>query len=179
MLYFWEALKMITALSAAVVPAVVGLAGILILISKKPMFDIFISGIKSGFETAVGLFPTLCALCCAVAMLNACGFTDAMADLLVRIGIPKGLGAFTAVRPISGSASTAMLADIFASEGPDSLTGIAASVMMATSDTVIYIISVYHGAAGIKNSRFTLIPAAISAVVTAVLAIWVSGRMFG
>lgn len=170
---------MIGIISASVVPIVIGIVGVLMLVSKKPMFDVFIDGIKSGFRTAVGLFPTLCALCCAVAMLNACGFTDWLAGLLVQFGIPRGLGGFMAVRPISGSAGTAMLADIFESEGADSTAGIAASVMMATSDTLIYIISVYHGAAGIKSSRYTLIPAAVSAIVTTALAILVSGRMFG
>lgn len=170
---------MIERVFASVVPLIIALTGVLILTSKKPMFDVFIAGIKNGFDTTVRLFPTLCALCCAVAMIDACGATAALASLLVHLGIPEGLAGFIAVRPISGAASTAMLADIFKTSGADSLAGIAASVMMATSDTLVYVISVYHGAAGIKRSRFTLICAFLSAVVTTVLAIAVSGIIFG
>ncbi len=170
---------MIESISAAVVPLIIAVTGVIILFSKKPMFDIFIGGIKSGFDTSVRLFPTLCALCCGVAMLNACGFTDVLAELLSGLGIPEGLAGFITVRPISGAASTAMLADIFKTRGADSRAGIAASIMMATSDTLIYVISVYHGAVGIKKSRFTLAAAVLSAAVTTALAIWVSGMMFG
>ncbi len=169
---------MLESIAATVVPCVIALVGIIILVSKKPMFDIFIGGIKSGFNVAVGLFPTLCALCCAAAMFSACGAADVLAQLLSSIGIPEGLTGFLVMRPISGAASTAMLADIFSHEGADSIAGIAASVMMATSDTMIYVISVYHSAAGIKKSRFTLLAAAVSMIVTTVLAIAISGMMF-
>lgn len=169
---------MLDGIAAAIVPCVIALAAIVILTSKKPMFDIFIGGIKNGFSTAIGLFPTLCALCCAVAMFSSCGASEAIAGVLSHIGVPEGLAGFLVMRPVSGAASTAMLADIFKTEGVDSLTGIAASVMMATSDTLIYVISVYHSAAGIKKSRFTLVAAAVSMVVTTVAAIVVSGWMF-
>ena len=71
-----------------------------------------------------------------------------------------------------------MLADIFSREGADSMAGIAASVMMATSDTMIYVISVYHSASGIKKSRFTLLAAAVSMLVTTIAAIAISRIMF-
>ena len=127
---------------------------------------------------AVGLFPTLCALCCAAAMFSACGAADVLAGLLSGVGIPEGLTGFLVMRPISGAASTAMLADIFSREGADSIAGISASVMMATSDTLIYVISVYHSASGIKKSRFTLLAAAVSMLVTTVAAIAISRIMF-
>ena len=57
---------MIEMISASIVPAVVALCGFLILISKKPLFDTFISGAKRGFSTSVELFPTLCVLFCIV-----------------------------------------------------------------------------------------------------------------
>ena len=62
---------MLESIAAAVVPCIIALIGIIILMSKKPMFEIFIGGIKSGFNIALGLFPTLCALCCAAAMFSA------------------------------------------------------------------------------------------------------------
>lgn len=157
---------MIEKISAGIIPAVIFLCGLLILTSKKPLFDAFLSGAKRGFSTSIDLFPTLCVLFCAVAMFSSCGTTDAAAGLLEKLGIPEGLAPFLLMRPISGSASTAILADIFETTGVDSRAGIAASIIMGSSDTLIYIISVYQSAAGIKHSRGTIIPAflAMSAV---------------
>lgn len=166
-----------TQIASMVVPTVIALCGLIILLSKKPMFDIFTGGIKEGAKTAVGLFPTLCALMCAVAMFSACGVSEVIADFFVRIGVPEGLAGFIVMRPMSGAASTAMLADIFKNEGADSRAGIAASVMMAASDTVIYVISVYHSAAGIKKSRFTLLAAFASMIAVTVLSVIVSRQI--
>lgn len=162
---------MIERISAGIIPAILALCGVLILTSKKPLFDAFIAGAKRGFSTAVELFPTLCVLICAVSMFSSCGITDALAGLLAKIGIPDGLAPFLLMRPVSGAASTAMLTDIFSNQGADSPAGLAASVIMASSDTMIYVISVYQSAAGIRRSRGTLAAsfAAMTAVVTAAL----------
>ena len=165
---------MIEKISASIVPAVVALCGFLILISKKPLFDAFISGAKRGFSTSVELFPTLCVLFCGVSMLQNCGFTDLASRLLTKIGIPDGLAPFLLLRPISGAASTAMLSDIFAKSGADSRAGIIASIIMGSSDTLIYIVSVYQSAAGIRKSRGVLIPAFLAMIAVCATAILIS-----
>ncbi len=172
---------LIEKLGAAIVPLVIAICAVLILTSKKPMFERFTDGIRGGFETAIRLFPTLCALCCAAAMFSACGASEAIASLLERLGSPV-LGAmaeFLVLRPVSGAASTAMLLDLFERESADALAAITASVIMASSDTLVYIISVYHQAAGIKKSRVTLPAAIITMVVTTAAAIFVCERLFG
>ncbi len=170
---------MIEKITASVVPIILGIVAIIILLSKKPMYDRFICGIKEGSRTALGLFPTLCALMSAVALFSASGASEGLAKLLSYVGIPDGLSGFLIMRPISGGASYAMLSDIFTNHGADSLTGITASVIMATSDTMIYIISVYQGGVGIKKSRYTLPAAICSAIVTTVAAIGICGIFFG
>ncbi len=170
---------MIEKIAASVVPAIIGIVAVIILLSKKPMYDTFISGIKEGGRTALGLFPTLCALMTAVSLFSASGISEALGGLLSNVGIPEGLSGFLIMRPISGGASYAMLSDIFKNYGADSLSGITASVIMATSDTMIYIISVYQSGAGIKKSRYTLPAAICSAVVTTAVAIGICGIFFG
>ena len=163
---------MIEVFAASLVPAIIALCGFLILISKKPLFDSFLSGTKQGFSTSIELFPTLCVLFCGVSMLNNCGFTTTASEFLTKLGIPDGLAAFLLLRPISGGASTAMLSDIFTNSGADSRAGIVASVIMGSSDTLIYVVSVYQSAAGIRRSRGVLIPcfaAMIAVCVTALL----------
>ncbi|MCI8387686.1 MAG: hypothetical protein HFE63_04385 [Clostridiales bacterium] len=164
--------------SAAIVPAIIALCGVLILTSKKPLFDSFIGGAKSGAKTAVGLFPTLCVLFCAVSMFSSCGIADAIGCWLTNVGIPDRLAPFLLMRPVSGAASTAMLADIFKSVGADSAAGLAASVIMASSDTLIYVVSVYYSAAGIKKSRCTIAAAAITMLATTVSAIILCNILF-
>ena len=107
-------------------------------------------------------------------MLQNCGFTDLASKLLTKIGIPDGLAPFLLLRPISGAASTAMLSDIFTNSGADSRAGIIASVIMGSSDTLIYIVSVYQSAAGIKRSRGVLIPAFLAMIAVCAAAILIS-----
>lgn len=173
-------MKALVFISSAVVPAVLALCGLLILFSKKPLFDAFIRGAKRGMETAVGLFPTLVALFCMVSMLGASGIPEAVAGIFGKVNsfLPDGISAFLLMRPVSGTASTALLTDIFENQGPDSAAGLAASVMLASSDTLVYIISVYTSAAGIKKSRCTIPAAVITAVISAIGAIVICGKMF-
>ena len=163
---------MVNNISSAIIPAIIFLCGILLLTSKKPLYEAFMTGAKRGFTTSIELLPTFCLLFCAIAMFSECGISDYLSDLLSNVGIPDGLAPFLLIRPISGGASTAILTDIFENFGADSKAGIAASIIMSSSDTLIYIISIYQSAAGIKRSRWTVIPAflAMSAVcVTAIL----------
>ncbi len=148
---------MIEILSALPMPLVVAAVGVLFLTAKKDWFDSFLRGARQGLQTAVGLLPTLCALIVAVAMLNASGAVDLLARLLSpaadAVGIPAELLPLLLTRPFSGSASTAAFVELLEKVGPDSLPGLCASIIFATSDTMIYIISVYFSSVNIKHSR--------------------------
>ena len=105
------------------------------------------------------LLPTLCALIVGVSMLNASGAVELLSYLLSplanAVGIPADLLHLLLTRPFSGSASTASFVELLERVGADSLTGLCASVIFATSDTMVYIISVYYSSVGIKHSRAT------------------------
>jgi spore maturation protein B len=93
----------------------------------------------------------------AVAMLNASGAVEFAARLLSppadAVGVPADLLPLLLTRPFSGSASTAGFAALLERLGPDSFTGLCASVIFGSSDTVVYIISVYFSSVGIKQTR--------------------------
>ncbi len=155
-----------TGFANAVVPAILGICAVLILGSKKPLFDVFLDGAREGMQVAIGLFPTLCGLLAAVSMLQASGLADTLGAVLEAVWpLPEGIAPFLILRPISGSASTAMLTGLMESFGPDSKTGILASVLMASGDTLIYVLTVYTAAAGIRRA-----PAAVTAGILAMLA---------
>lgn len=159
---------MIDLLSALVMPAVVVLVGCIMLFGRRSYFDAFVSGAREGLQTAVGLLPTLVALTVAISMLNASGAVTFLASLLApladRIGLPAELLPLLLTRPFSGSASTAAFNGLLESVGPDSLTGLCASVIFASSDTVVYVIAVYFSSVGIRHTRYAL-PAALTVML--------------
>lgn len=138
-------------------PFAVTLAGILMLFGKKNYFQAFLTGAYEGLKTTIRLLPTLIALLTAISMLQASGAVLWLSDLLApfanKIGIPSELLPFLLTRPFSGSASAAACSDLLVREGADSFAGLCASVIFGSSDTVVYVISVYTSSVGIKKTR--------------------------
>lgn len=159
---------MIGILSALPMPLILAITGGILLCSKKDRFESFLMGAKQGLQTAINLLPTLCALIVGVTMLNASGAVDLLSRLLSpianAIGIPTELLPLLLTRPFSGSASTASFVELLGRVGTDSLAGLCASVIFATSDTMVYIISVYFSSVGIRRSR-TAFPIAIAVML--------------
>ena len=149
---------MLETISALAMPLAVTAVGTLFLSGKRNYFDSFLRGARRGLDTAVGLLPTMIALMVAVSMLNASGATRMLAELLspafVRIGVPPELLPLLLTRPFSGSASTAAFSTLLREVGADSLSGLCASVIFASSDTVVYVISVYFSSVGIRRTRY-------------------------
>ena len=144
-------------ISELIVPLIMVMVGVGLVFSKKDMFSEFTCGAKEGIQTAVKLLPTLVALLAAIGMFNASGASAALADwvspIAQSIGIPSEIVPLILVRPMSGSASTALIADIYTKYGADSLVGRCTSVIAGSSDTIFYIVSVYFGAVGVKKTR--------------------------
>lgn len=130
------------------------------ILSKRPVFDDFLTGAKEGIRTAADILPTLIGLMTAVGVLRASGFLDSLSSVLAApamwLHLPAPLIPLTLVRLISNSAATGLMLDIFARYGPDSLLGMAASVMMSSTETVFYCISIYFGSVRITKTRYVL-----------------------
>ena len=151
---------MIDVISAIPMPLILAGVGILLLFGKKNRFDSFLAGAKQGLQTSINLLPTLCALIVGVSMLTASGAVELLSSLLSpivdAIGIPSEILPLLLTRPFSGSASTASFVELLERVGADSFPALCASVIFATSDTMVYIISVYFSSVGIKRSGVTL-----------------------
>ena len=151
---------MIDIISALPMPLILAIVGLILLFGKKDRFDSFLSGARQGLQTAVQLLPTLCALIVGVSMLNASGAVEMLSYLLTplvnAVGIPAAFLPLLLTRPFSGSASTASFVELLERVGADSFAGLCASVIFATSDTMVYIISVYFSSVGIKRSGSAL-----------------------
>lgn len=133
------------------------------------IFDIFINGAKSGFNTVLNITPSLIALLLGVNMLRSSGGLDVICSLLSPItdflGIPSEVTPLAILSPISGSGALGMYESILKDFGPDSFVGQCASVMMGSTETTFYAITLYYGSINIKKTRHTL-PSALCADFT-------------
>ena len=151
------------------------------LISKRNIYNDFVSGAGDGLKTVVQILPTLVGLLVAVGVLRASGFLECFSGLLGRgigwLGFPPELIPVTVVKMFSSSAATGLLLDIYKEYGADSMLGKMASIMMSSTETIFYTMSVYFMAAGIKKSRYTLVGALIATTAGTVASIILAGYM--
>lgn len=149
-----------------IVPLLILAASLITLHRKENTYDILLRGGEEGLHLLVSILPALVLLLCAVHMLRASGAVALLSSLLSPVfsflGIPPETAMLVLIRPISGSAALAVGADLMTQYGPDSLVGRTAAVMLGSTETTFYTISVYFGAAGIKKTRYA-IPAALFA----------------
>lgn len=148
---------------------------------KRNVYDDFVRGAKDGFQTVVGIMPTLVGLMAAVGILRASGFMDFLAGILYPVTnllkFPSELLPVTIVKMFSSSAATGMVLDIFKEYGTDSFIGLTTSIMMSCTETIFYTMSVYFMAAKVTKTRYTLSGALLSTLVGTLASIVLAGML--
>ena len=151
------------------IPAVLLFAACGALRKRENAYDLLIQGATDGLRLLLSLIPALVLLLTAVHMLRASGAVDILSRILAPVfslfGIPPETAMLVLIRPISGSAALAVGAELMGQYGVDSLIGRTVAVMLGSTETTFYTVSVYFGAAGIRKTRYT-IPAALIADFT-------------
>ena len=164
-----------------IVPLILFFACAAALRKKESPYELMLSGAADGLKLLITLIPTLILLLTAVSMLRASGAIEAISSFLSPVfgifGIPAETAILVLIRPISGSAALAVGADLMVRYGVDSLVGRTAAVMLGSTETTFYTISVYFGAAGIKRTRYT-VPAALIADATGFIVASLTVRFF-
>ena len=132
-------------------------------VKKVNVYDAFIEGAKGGFQTAIGIIPYLIAILVAVGMFRASGamglLEQGMASLFAWIGINPDMASAVPtalMKPLSGSGARGLMIEAMATHGADSLVGRLCCILQGTTDTTFYVISVYFGSVGIKNTRHAI-----------------------
>lgn len=153
-------MSIITSISAWLIPCFI-LIVLLTATSKKiPTYEIFVEGGKEGVKLAFSLLPFLVGMIVSIAILQASGamtaFIHLIEPVLIFIGVPPEIIPLALVRPISGTAALGMTTDLIENFGPDTFIGRLASTMQGSTDTTLYILTVYFGAVGIKKMRYAL-----------------------
>lgn len=150
------------------------------ILMKRNVYDDFVSGAKDGIKTVISILPTLIGLMAGVGVLRASGFLDAASDVIGKftepLGVPAAIMPSVIVRMFSSSAATGLVLDIFKEYGTDSLIGLMASIMMGSTETIFYTMSVYYMAAKVTKTRWTL-PGALLCTFAGVAASVVLAKM--
>ena len=148
------------------VPLILLTVSALAIRKKENAYNIMLQGAEDGLKLLVSILPALILLLTAVYMLRASGAVEIISGFLSPVfklfGIPPETAMLVFIRPISGSAALAVGAELMAQYGVDSEIGRTVAVMLGSTETTFYTISVYFGAAGIQKTKYT-IPAALFA----------------
>lgn len=168
-------------LSNAIIPILLFYIIALGLSKKQNIYDDFIQGAADGFKTVLNIMPTLIGLMVAVGVLRASGFLDFLSNLtagfMSRLHFPSELVPITIVKMFSSSAATGLLVDLYKEFGPDSTLGTMASIMMSSTETIFYTMSVYFMAAKVQKSRYTLAGALFATLAGTVASVIIAGFM--
>ena len=152
------------------------------LIKKVPVYEEFIEGAKDGFSVAVKIIQYLVALIVAISMLRASGTIEYLSSLFANLfdflNIPVDVFPIILTRSLSGAATLGVFSDIAANFGPDSFTTLLAAIMVGSSETTFYVLSVYFGAVGIKKFKYAIGVGILADIIGIVLAIWVAHIFF-
>lgn len=153
---------------------------------KINVYDTFIEGAKEGFQTAITIIPYLIAILVGIGIFRASGAMDFLIDG-VRLGFAS-LGVNTdfvealptiLMKPLSGSGARGMMLDAMNTYGADSFVGRLASIVQGSTDTTFYVVALYFGSVGIRNTRYTIPCSLLADLAGAIAAIAMAYLFFG
>lgn len=127
---------------------------------KVNVYDSFLEGAKEGLVMVFHIAPTIIAMVFAVNIFLDSKFLEGilgfLKPFLTSTGIPMDILPMALLRPISGTASLAIMNDIFINFGPDSFIGRLASTLQGCTDTTIYVLALYYGSIKVTKTRYSL-----------------------
>jgi len=170
-------------LSFFVIPVILVAIPLYGLFKRVPVYESFVEGGKEGFQVAVRIIPYLVAILFAIGMFRASGAMDFLVKVLDPVlrplGFPGEVLPMVIIRPLTGSGSAGLVADMIKQYGEDSIFVKMAAVMFGSTETTFYVIAVYFGAIGIKKTRHA-VAAGLTADISAMfIAVWIVRLLFG
>ncbi len=166
-----------------IIPLLLFFTAALALRRRENAYSLLLEGAAQGLKLLLSILPALILLLTAVHMLRASGAVELLSSALEPVfscfGIPPETAMLVLIRPISGSAALAVGAELMAQYGVDSPVGRTAAVMLGSTETTFYTVSVYFAAAGIRRTRYTLPAALFADFVGFFMASWAVRLLFG
>lgn len=174
--------EFIDVLSLWALPAIILIILTVALVRKVPIYEAFIAGAKDGVKVTTNIIPYLVAIIVAISMLRASGAIDSIAvlcsGLLEKIHLPADVLPLAFVRSLSGSAAIGVFSDIVSNNDINSYTSKLAAIMMGSSETTFYVLTVYFGAVGIKKYRYALLTGLSADLIGIIMSIIVARLFF-
>jgi spore maturation protein SpmA/spore maturation protein SpmB len=175
--------KVVSNLMLFTIPVIFIVGG---MVKKINVFDVFVEGAKSGFETSVKIIPYLVAMLVGISVFRSCGALDYMNEGLRWVCTKANLDTrfvdampVAYLKPLSGSGSKAMMISTMQTFGVDSFAGRLGSIFNGSADTTFYIVALYFGTVGIKKSRYAIPAGLIADLAGVIAAIFVAYLFFG
>lgn len=168
-------------MSTTIIPILCVILLITALLKRVDVYEAFVEGAMEALPVLLRVLPYMAAMLITIQMLRESGLIELLTAVvkkpLEKAGMPPELLPLALLRPLSGSASLAVVADLLSAHGPDSFIGMTACTMVGASETIFYTMAVYLGAAGVKKTRF-VVPLALAANGISVIASIVICRIF-
>lgn len=165
-----------------IIPLVILAVFITAAVKKVPVYETFVTGVKDGFLTVYKIAPYLLTMLFAIDLFKRSGALSYMIRLLKPlfsiIDMPEGVIPLFIIKPLSGSASLGVMTDIMKTYGPDSIEGRIAAVMMGSTETIFYTLTVYFGALSIKKTRQSFLAAIIAHIAGSIAAVYICRIFF-
>ncbi|WP_409346562.1 spore maturation protein [Paenibacillus sp. MBLB4367] len=173
---------LVSLISAWAIPVIIVFIPLYAAYKKIPAYESFVEGAKDGFDTAIKIIPHLVGMMVAITVFRASGAMDLLVGvfrpLLDKVGIPGEVLPLAVLRPITGAGSLAFTTDLIREFGPDSMIGRIASTIQGSTDTTLYVLTVYFGAVGIRKAGYALKVGLISDAVGFIAAIAICFLVF-
>ncbi|MBU6136405.1 MULTISPECIES: spore maturation protein [Clostridium] len=168
-------------LTKSIIPIIVIIIITYGMFKGRKVYEWFIEGAKDGLKVCLNIFPYLLAMIIAVNIFREAKLLDILNNMIAPIGgligLPKEVIPLVLVKPLSGSGAVGILTDILKTYGPDTTIGLISSVIMGTTETIFYTITVYFGAVQIKKIRHTLWAAILADITAIIAAIFLVSRL--
>ncbi|MEH7387897.1 spore maturation protein [Bacillus sp. JJ1521] len=176
-------MNIISTLSLWLIPVIIGFVLLYGTAKRVPTYEVFVEGGKEGIKIAFSIMPFLIGMLVAISIFRASGAMEFLINLirpaLEFVGFPAEIVPLALIRTMSGTAALGMTSDLIATYGPDSFIGRLASIMQGSTDTTLYVITVYFGAVGIKKMGDALKVGLLADIFGIIVSIVVVTFIFG
>lgn len=173
---------MISTISLYLLPALIVLILTVALIKKVPIYEEFTEGAKDGFKVSVNIIPYLVAIIVGISMFRASGAMESISNLisplLSKFSIPADSVPLMITRSLSGSATLGLFSEIAHKFGPDAYVTKLCAVLVGSSETTFYVLSVYFGSVGITKFRYAILTGLLADAIGIIGAISVCSLIY-
>ena len=150
-------MKLLSYLSEFMIPVLIFYIIAMGVAARQNVYEDFMKGAKDGLHLVFKIMPTMIAMLVAVNVLRASGFLEFLAELVrplaEKIHFPAALVPLSVLKIFSSSGATGLLLDLYKEYGADSYVGKVGSLILSSTETIFYTMSLYFVTAGIKKSR--------------------------